>query len=226
MVESETSDASAAEEGAERAHSELRHCAVLGRNPAAAGAVRRWWRHMCLTQIEADQHESGIRTWSPGLRAALRRCETPEAAVLSEGFRRLYEMQRNTNDGVLSIGEIADWACVGMVLAGIRSDVSQVSFASAAGREKADSGEPIVSALRFQQLQDSRTPEELVRRLRRVLQMLRETSISVVLLADDVLLWAAERRRRRWPDEPGKRLAFRWAQAYFDEVARYKPVAR
>jgi len=108
------------------------------------------------------------------------------------------------------------------VLAEVKADASGVAFAGEAGRENGDSGEPIVSGLRFQQLQEAATEDELVRRLRRILAMLRGQPVSVVLLADDILLWFAERRNRRWPDNPGQRLAFRWAEAYFDEVAKYK----
>ncbi|HLQ84641.1 MAG TPA: hypothetical protein VK110_00685 [Salinisphaeraceae bacterium] len=67
---------------------ELRRCALLRNRPKVAGAIRYWWQLLALTPAEAQQQ--GLpRPWSPGLRATLRRCDSPEAVVLTEGFRRL-----------------------------------------------------------------------------------------------------------------------------------------
>ncbi|WP_123589370.1 type I-E CRISPR-associated protein Cse2/CasB [Salinisphaera orenii] len=223
MVESETPEQSRDETNA-RERAELNRCLILRRQPAAAGAVRRWWQRLALTPAEAEKIGLAVRPWSPGLRAVLRRSETPEAAAMTEGFRRLwYTQQKAAGDDADNLN-IAAWACVAMLLAEVKGDAVGQSFAAEAGKEQGDTGEPVVSALRFQQLQESRSPEELVRRLRRVLAMLRGSSLSPVLLADDVLLWFAERAGQRWPDDPGKRLAFRWAEAYFGQVARYKSI--
>lgn len=200
---------------------DLRQCRILNRNAALAGRVRYWWQLLALSPEEARQRQLP-RPWSPGLRAALRRCQNPEAAALTEGFRRLWQMRMNVVAAEPDRHEIEAWACIAMVLAEINDDKPGISFASQAGCQKGKSGEPIVSSLRFQQLQKVRDSQELVRRLRRLLAMLRDQPISVVMLADDILLWFNENRRHYMAGQPTRSLAYRWAEAYFSQVAQYK----
>ena len=80
--------------------------------------VRCWWQRLTLPAAELKAF-SDAPPWPKGVRATLRRCDTVEAAMLTEGFRLLWhrlsapegesEKQRNYR--------LQTWACIALVLA-------------------------------------------------------------------------------------------------------------
>ena len=204
--------------------SESRRCRMLDAHERFV--VRRWWQRLALSDREAKSRHLPP-PWPRGVRAILRRCETPDAAVLTEGFRKLWQMlddeAENSSSARPRRRDIQAWACVALIAAQLDDDTPGSRPAQAFARQRKETGKPNVSELRFQQLQQSQSLEELTRRLRRALAMVGDAPISVVDLADDVLLWCRENTATapisaRRVDE---RIAFRWANDYFTTLARY-----
>ncbi len=203
---------------------EAKRCRALGREERYV--VRRWWQRLTLSEYEARQRQLS-RPWPRGVRAVLRRCESPDAAVLTEGFRKLWQMLQTeaSQEGQPPRlqRDMYAWACVAIVLAELRKEMPGETLGSRFGKQKEKTGSPLVSELRFQHLQQSQSADELVRRLRRGLALVGNEGISAVNLADDILLWCRENgaqeplRARRVED----RLAFRWANDYFTTRSRY-----
>ncbi|MDW7748531.1 type I-E CRISPR-associated protein Cse2/CasB, partial [Halomonas sp.] len=55
-----------------------------------ADALRRWWQRLTLSREVLKAH-TDAPPWPKGMRAALRRCDTLEAAMLTEAFRHLWQ---------------------------------------------------------------------------------------------------------------------------------------
>ena len=201
----------------------IERCSVLSDHEARV--VRNWWQRLTLSP-EMLKKLGSRPGWSKGVRAELRRCDRPEAALLTEGFRHLW-------DG-LGRDEIAKdalyvWAGVAMVLSELKDEQAGVSLAAEAGKAKGDpkkqgeSKKPPMSELRFQQLLECHSFEELLMRLRRALALVNKEGVSVVSLADDILQWWKENESPWRPERPTQGVAFRWANDYFRQVAGYRP---
>lgn len=166
-----------------------------------------------------------------GDRAELRRAASPEEILLSEGFFHfLAKLTPKKETGTTGAAEnllvSADWIIASAMVAGVcahvkindekksRQNKGAASIAERLGTIQPGTGRPAASALRFQQLQQSRTPEIFYRRLLRSIRLL-EGSVGLVSLADDIILWYGEFRWGRRSQKPAKRLAVRWASEYF-----------
>lgn len=184
-----------------------------------AGTVYDWWARLAGLQTDGETTNSDGAARAE--RAVLRRARSPDDALLTEGFRRLWfdlPAKQRTN------WRMPAWASVAVVLAHVRQHRSDKSFAASLG-ERPDqySDKPVFSEPRFRQLQQSRSPEELARRLQRAVHLLRQTA-HVVSLADNIMQWHQEYAGHpAW--RPEERLAVRWAQAYFEEIATYQQSA-
>nr|WP_298379543.1 type I-E CRISPR-associated protein Cse2/CasB [uncultured Halomonas sp.] len=203
---------------------EAKRCRVL--TPQERYAVRRWWQRLTLNEAEARERKLQP-PWPRGVRAILRRCEAPEAAVLTEGFRKLWHMlEKEAPSSELPKYKQRDmqaWACVATVLAELRNEQSGASLGRQLAQQKESTGKPQLSELRFQQLQQSHSADELVRRLRRALALIGHKGVSSVSLADDILLWCQEHDGDGFrPNRTEDRLAFRWANDYFTTLAKYQ----
>ena len=191
-------------------------CSVLSGHDA--WAVRQWWRRLTLAP-ETLKKLDVPPGWSKGVRAELRRCDRPEAALLTEGFRHLWDAldRDETRKDQLYV-----WAGVAMVLSELRDEQAGVSLAAEAGKQKGDTKKPRMSELRFQQLMECHSFEELLMRLRRALALVNKEGVSVVSLADDILQWWKENESPWRPERPTQGVAFRWANDYFRQVAGYR----
>ncbi|APX95097.1 type I-E CRISPR-associated protein Cse2/CasB [Halomonas sp. 1513] len=191
-------------------------------SPEEAFAVRCWWQRLTLPAEELKAVTSAP-PWPKGVRAMLRRCETPEAAMLTEAFRHLWHRLPESERG----GEkrrnlrLQAWACVALVLAEVRAESPNASLGSQLGKQKKETGKPHMSELRFQQLLTCQAPEELVQRLRRALALIDKRDVSVVYLADNIALWWRESQGEMAP-QPSGRLGFLWANDYFEALSRYQ----
>jgi len=187
-----------------------------------ADALRRWWQRLTLP-AEALKAHMPLPPWPKGMRATLRRCDTIEAAMLTEAFRHLWhqlpvmggepEWRRNRR--------LQAWSCIALVAAELREERPKMPLGAALGQQKRETGKPCMSELRFQQLMTSRTPAELVQRLRRALALIDKRGVSVVHLADDIALWWREYQGGVSP-KPTQRLGFIWANDYFGAAAGYR----
>ncbi|RTR06303.1 type I-E CRISPR-associated protein Cse2/CasB [Halomonas nitroreducens] len=190
--------------------------------PREAGALRRWWQRLTLS-AEALKAHTDAPPWPKGIRATLRRCDTIEAAMLTEAFRHLWSSLPATDDQPERPRDqrLQAWASIALVVAELREEQPNMPLGAGLGRQKRDTGKPCMSELRFQQLMTSRTPEELVQRLRRALALIDKRGVSVVHLADNIALWWREYQGGSSP-QPTRRLGFVWANDYFGATAGYR----
>ncbi|NWO09716.1 type I-E CRISPR-associated protein Cse2/CasB [Chromohalobacter salexigens] len=187
-----------------------------------ADALRRWWQRLTLP-AEALKAHTYVPPWPKGIRATLRRCDTIEAAMLTEAFRHLWnqlpsnsESSQWQRDRSLQV-----WACVALVVAELRDEQPQKPLGACLGEQKRETGKPHMSELRFQQLMACRTPEELIQRLRRALALIDKREVSAVCLADNIALWWRE-HQGALSAQPSQRLGFIWANDYFGATAGYR----
>jgi len=174
-----------------------------------ADRVLQWWYRL------AGQKDDGLAAYPSGVRAVLRRAQSPDDALLSAGFRNLWldlPSRRRTP------WDMRAWGAVATVLAEVRHHVPDRTFAAAMATEKENGGGPRVSELRFQQLLRSNDLDELTRRARRAVHLIDE-AVDVRSLADDLLLWHRE-KNGRYASRPDHRLAVRWADAYYTRLER------
>ena len=161
--------------------------------------LEKWWKWL-------DQNR--------GDRAQLRRANSPDDILLSPPFfhflQQMPDKWSNGNDIPLS-----DAAMVAAVLAHVRS-ISDTPFAKALATHREGGSTPIMSELRFQQLQKSQYPDEFFRRLCRAIAMLKGKA-SITDLAESVLLWLREHRTSP-ARKPERRLAVRWATDYYSAL--------
>lgn len=189
------------------------------RDQETRDVIYQWWR--ALGGVPADSDDAAGDGAARAARAVLRRAQGPDDALLSEGFRRLWF---GLPDKRRSQWWMPAWSCVAVVLAEVRRDEHERHFATALGQEFAKGAKkPVFSELRFRQLQQSHTHAELVLRLRRAVHMLKE-QVHVLSLADGILHWHQE-HAGQIDYRPAHRLAVRWADAYFTEVAKYQKPA-
>ncbi|WP_018719693.1 type I-E CRISPR-associated protein Cse2/CasB [Arhodomonas aquaeolei] len=177
-----------------------------------ADCVLHWWAR--LLDEPAWMHSDARKGYSPAVRAVLRRAESPDDALLTEGFRSLWFALPS---GRRKSWDMPAWGCVAAVLAEVRRHTPGSSFAAAMGAEsERGSGKPRVSELRFQQLLQSSDLHELMRRARRAVHLLGD-EVHVVSLADDLLHWYRE-KGGDFASRPDRRLAVRWANDYFTQL--------
>lgn len=166
--------------------------------------------------IVKDDHKATLRRWHAelqeqrGLRAGLRRSKTVSEACLAEGFRKLL-MQTHTLWKIE--GQAWRFTALGLtaaLAAHVKSIDERQSFAAQLG--------PVMSELRFRRLSSVKTPDELLRQLRRAVQLM-NGSVNLVSLMDDIFRWCRESDelgnhiRRRQPVTEFIRI--RWALDYY-----------
>lgn len=206
-------------------NAEFNRCAILGGREGYA--VRLWWQRLTLSDGEARQRGVKAPPWPRGVRAILRRSETADAAVLTEGFRYLWQMAKGDDEKAAQRfrhRDIHAWACAALVAAELQDETPGATPGHAFGSQRKETEKPWVSELRFQQLQQSQTADELVRRMRRAIALVGHQNMSVVNLVDDVLLWSREHVEQGgvFARRPQDRIAFRWANDYYTTLAGYQ----
>lgn len=179
--------------------------------------VIRWWKQLHGLQDEGGRH---FRVNQRGARAELRRSDTLDAVLLTEGFRNLWQALGKI-DRQQSRDMIA-WACVAAALAEVRQLPTEKTrtFAQCLGAQKEKTGKPLMSELRFAQLQKSHTGDDFLKRLRRALALINKTA-PVLSLTDNILHWFGE-QQGNLGTKPMDRLAARWASDYFTAVSIYE----
>ncbi|MHA6964740.1 type I-E CRISPR-associated protein Cse2/CasB [Zobellella denitrificans] len=180
--------------------------------PSFAGevALMRWWQAMMLSEQELAA--LNIRPAPTVYRAELKRAETPEAVLMTQGFRALWlglpESVRERKPW-----SMLAWATLAGVLSHVRQQDGSQSFAASLGKIDPDTDKPKVSELRFQQLQGARTAEEFYRRLHRLIKQV-SGHTRVVSLAKGILDWFDEHYGQATL-RPDKKIAVRWAMDYY-----------
>lgn len=172
--------------------------------------------------IVKDDHHATLSAWHQmlqekrGLRASLRRCVTVNEICLSDGFRSLL-MQTHT----LWKREHQEWrftalAIVAGLAAHIRPNDEKLNFAAQLGQLSGNN--PAMSVLRFKRLSATRTPDDLLRQLRRAIRLL-DGKANLQSLAEDIFVWCREqdelKNHIRRPQQPTEFIRVRWAMDYY-----------
>lgn len=180
----------------------------------------RWWKamHLSKEELKKEKIAPAPTVW----KAELKRCKSLDAVMLTKGFRALWLQldESITTDSKYVSHNMVCWAMVAVTLAFVEKNCDDPSakpyrkhsFAWLAGKN-GQGDKPIVSELRFAQLQQAQTPDEFVRRLRRILQQLNYT-VSVPILIKDISQWYQEHTSAK-PRAADKRIAVIWAMDYY-----------
>lgn len=169
-----------------------------------AACLRHWWN-------ELDDKRGG--------RAQLRRATNADDVLLTPAFARFLQAMPGTwAAGLTGKGvslSISEMAMIAAVLARVKDEPkkSEVTFAGSLALPKEAGGKAVMSELRFQQLQKSRSPEDFFIRVCRAVNLLGGKA-NVTSLADDVAHWLVEFRNGP-ASKPEDRLAVRWASEYY-----------
>ena len=175
----------------------------------AKKAVLRWWQSMMLS--ESRLKELHVRAAPTSYKAQLRRCDSIDGAMLSDGFRDLWLRLSDEITDSQSADTIECWATIAAALVHIKKE-GNLSLAIAAGK-KGDGDKSVVSELRFAQLQNAKSPEDFLRRIRRIIQQVKD-DVSPLSVADNIHQWFAEHRQFR-PRKADKRISVKWAMDYY-----------
>lgn len=182
-------------------------------NEAVKSALLRWWQSMMLS---ADELKSkNIKPAFSGMKAQLKRCESADAAMMTEGFRALWFSLPIELTEKAKAHDIERWATIASALVYVQQ-VSESKLAFAAGL-KGDSDKSVVSEMRFSQLQNAKTPDEFSRRLRRILQQVKG-KVAVLSLAQDIEQWFIEQNAFQ-PRKAENRVCVKWAMEYYRAAA-------
>lgn len=176
---------------------------------ATQNTVLRWWQSMYLPPSQLK--EKGIAPAPSGQKAQLKRCESADAALLAPGFRALWQQLPASIQDTHKAQTLECWATIAAALVHVKADTG-TKLATAAGL-KGEGDKSVVSELRFAQLQNAKTPDEFLRRLRRILQQV-DGKVSVQSLAEDIEHWFREHTDVR-PRQADKRISVRWAMDYY-----------
>lgn len=171
----------------------------------------RWWRSIACSpeELKAD----GIQPAPTVYRAELKRAASPDAVLLTSGFRALWlSLPQEVREEKVRPWTPLAWATLAGVLGLVRTNMDG-NFGAALGQIAPGTDKPIVSELRFAQLQGARTPEDFYRRLSRIIRQLKGRA-PVIPLARDILVWFDE-HHRKLPKRADKQLSVTWAMDYY-----------
>ncbi|MBJ8683034.1 type I-E CRISPR-associated protein Cse2/CasB [Citrobacter portucalensis] len=166
--------------------------------------------------IVKEDHKATLRKWHEelqekrGARASLRRSVTVNDVCLSEGFRTLL-MQTHTLWKV----EGQEWRVTALALtAALAANVKAIDERQKFAAQLNGS----MSELRFSRLCAVKTPDELLRQLRRAVKLL-NGSLNLFSLAEDIFCWCQEQddllNHHRRQQRPTEFIRIRWALEYY-----------
>lgn len=170
--------------------------------PDFAAVARQWWQELQPNLPDGRRNYKGDR----GALARLRRVSDPRDAL---GEPAVLDLYRRMGFGRADVARMEWVAVVAVVLAGAR-EVGSVAPAAAIGRQQfssktaEDDPTALMKPIRFRRLLQARTPEEVLRAFRRLVDLARDPlrKPDVGRLARAILLWFhpvhGERERARW----------------------------
>lgn len=171
--------------------------------------ILRWWQSMFLSGEKLK--DKGIIPAPTAHKAQLKRAESLDAVMLTAGFRSLWLSLPDALINEARPGKIECIAAIAAALAQVKNNTTE-KLATVAGK-KSEGDKSVVSELRFSQLQNAKTPDDFIRRLRRILQQVKGEA-NVVALAKDIEQWFSEFYGSR-PNQASKRISVQWAMDYY-----------
>ncbi|MCP4115901.1 MAG: type I-E CRISPR-associated protein Cse2/CasB [Desulfobacteraceae bacterium] len=165
-------------------------------------AVWEWWKLLQNRKLSVQRAH----------RARLRRCHSPDQVMLERGFHEL--LRDYVSWPAYQIRGVAMVA--GLLAHAKESDSPKGElFGRQLARSKKGSDTPVLSELRFNQLQKARQPEDIYRLLRRIILLL-DREVNVLSLAEFILAWDLDYSfKNHHPDDPSKSLHFKLASNYY-----------
>ena len=165
-------------------------------NEDEGSTVLEWWLWL---------HNENQR----GVRARLRRCNTPDEVMMQSAFyglcRRLPRIESFALHGLSVVAGLLAWV-----------EKPGAVLPELLGTPKSGSDKPRFSELRFQQLLASGSPQELYQNLRRAILQAEKTA-DPVHLADSVLHWTGQQQKPDW--YTGRhQWQYRFARPYYEKV--------
>lgn len=172
--------------------------------------------------VVSDEHKATLRQWHEelqekrGLRANLRRSATLNDVCLSEGFHSLMVQTHSLWNTQGKEWRFTALALVAALAAQVKTIDDRQTFAAQLGQKTGDT--PVMSRLRFARLSAVKTPDELLRQLRRAISLL-HGSVNLLSLAEDIFRWCREQddllNHRRRQQRPIEFIRIRWALDYY-----------
>jgi len=156
--------------------------------------------------IQLHEVQSGHKN-----RALLQRCTTLEEIILQPKYYEFYNSFSRCTPKMSKNNRIFALAAIAGLLAHIRHDVRDDPFAR---QLRGKGSKPLLSPLRFRQLQEARDWNEFYHRLRRAIQLLGNKA-NIISLADGVLRWAKEQDHQNFPMMFSRQVMVDWAMDYF-----------
>ncbi|RUP82359.1 type I-E CRISPR-associated protein Cse2/CasB [Alteromonas sp. KS69] len=171
--------------------------------------ILRWWQSMFLSTEQLK--EKGIMPAPSSHKAQLRRADSLDAVMLTAGFRALWLSLPDELTTIAKPEKMEIFAAIAAALVQVKNN-SADKLATVAGK-KSEGDKSVVSELRFSQLQNAKTTDDFIRRLRRILQQVKG-KVSVTKLAKDIEGWFLEFYDTR-PNQASKRISVQWAMDYY-----------
>ncbi|QMI06377.1 type I-E CRISPR-associated protein Cse2/CasB [Citrobacter sp. RHB25-C09] len=169
-----------------------------------------------------EEHKATLRRWhnelqeKRGLRASLRRSKTVNDAYIAEGFRDLLMQTQSLWKIKGQEWRFTALAVTAALMAQVKSLDERHSFAEQLGQKEGN--RLVMSELRFARLSAVKTPDELLRQLRRAVKLL-NGKVNLISLAEDVFRWCQENNDLlnsvRRVQRPTEFIRIRWALEYY-----------
>ncbi|MEJ2417466.1 MAG: type I-E CRISPR-associated protein Cse2/CasB [Exilibacterium sp.] len=172
----------------------------------------------------SDEDIDVIKKWHASLdrnrghRAILRRAARVEDVLLTEAFFGFLTELSKASPKWRAKRRLYQSALLAGLLSHVKQHIPSKSFATQLATPKQDSTRAPVSALRFQNLQKSRTQNDFYRNMLSAIKLL-DGKLNLLSMADDVLHWMDEYEHGSSAD-PQKRLAVNWANDYYLTLAK------
>lgn len=170
--------------------------------------LRSWWQSLVLS--EAKLKEKHLLSAPSGHKAKLKRAESVDAVLMQDAFRTLWLSLPDQEHH--SANNMECWAVIAASLVHV-SPGYQDGIAVVAGKKSENSDKSLVSEMRFSQLQAAKTPDELLRTLRRLLKLMKG-KVEPLALAKDIEQWFYEYHYSGLV-RANNRISVKWAMDYY-----------
>ncbi|MCD9527871.1 MULTISPECIES: type I-E CRISPR-associated protein Cse2/CasB [Photobacterium] len=170
--------------------------------------LRGWWQSLVLS--DAELKEKHLHSAPSGHKAKLKRTESVDAVLMQDAFRTLWLSRPEQEHH--SANNMECWAVIAASLVHV-SPGYQDGIAAAAGKKPEKSDKSLVSEMRFSQLQAAKTPDELLRTLRRLLKLMKG-KVEPLTLAKDIDQWFSEYHHSGLV-RANNRISVKWAMDYY-----------
>ena len=170
--------------------------------------LRSWWQSLVLS--DAELKEKHIHSAPSGHKAKLKRAESVDAVLMQDAFRTLWLSLPEKEHH--SANNMESWAVIAASLIHV-SPGYQDGIAAAAGKKPEKGDKSLVSEMRFSQLQAAKTPNELLRTLRRLLKLMKG-KVEPLDLAKNINQWFSEYHQSGLVHAKN-RISVKWAMDYY-----------